>query len=319
MAAFTPLSLTDAESIFAAHGLGTPTTVEPIAAGSVNSNYFVKSNTSYFVRLYEEQDAAGVAYEWALLEQLSRAGVPMPKRALGPGPGALRVSGRSVAVFERVAGEMRCQKSVQPTHLDQLGGALARAHLATRGFGWRRESRFRPTSLVPRLDALNPEEVGVSSTLLSRIRDLLHEPLPSNVPRGPIHGDLFRDNVLWNKDDTLSALLDWESAAEGAFVADLAVVFLSWCMGDELDWALGRALVGGYEEVRPLCQMEKQAFFQYAISMSARFALTRITDFHLRRDALRQSGSLIKDYQRFVQRLDQLQSLGPEEVLRRLA
>ncbi|MFK8000735.1 MAG: homoserine kinase [Polyangiales bacterium] len=319
MAAFTPLSLEDAERIFVAHGLGSPTAVAPIAAGSVNSNYFVTGSESFFVRLYEEQDASGVAYEWALLEQLSTGGVPMPRRVEGPGPGELRVAGRSVAVFERVAGDMRCQKSVQPSHLEALGGALGRAHLATSGFGWRRESRFRPTSLLPRLDALDPGKAGVSAALLRRIRAQLCEPVPSNVPRGPIHGDLFRDNVLWNEDETLSALLDWESAAEGAFVADLAVVFLSWCMGDELDWALGRALVGGYELERPLSSGEKRAFFQYAMSMSARFALTRITDFHLRREALERSGSLIKDYQRFVQRLDKLQSLGPEEVLRRLA
>lgn len=319
MAAFTPLSLQDAERIFSAHSLGAPVTVEPIAAGSVNSNYFVTGSDSYFVRLYEEQEASGVAYEWALLDQLSAAGVPMPTRVEGPGPGELRVAGRSVAVFERVVGDMRCQRSIQPAHLESLGGALARAHLATTGFGWRRESRFRPTSLLPRLDALDPDEAAVSAGLLARIRELLCKEVPSNVPRGPIHGDLFRDNVLWNDDESLSALLDWESAAEGAFVADLAVVFLSWCMGDELDWDLGRALVGGYESVRALNSEEKSAFYEYAVSMSARFALTRITDFHLRREALQQSGSLIKNYQRFVQRLDELQGLGSEEVLRRLA
>lgn len=319
MAAFTPLSLEDAERIFAAHSLGVPNNIAPIAAGSVNSNYFVHGSDSYFVRLYEEQDASGVAYEWALLDQLSAGGVPMPARVEGPGPGELRVAGRSVAVFERVAGDMRCQASIQPAHLEALGGALARAHLATTGFGWRRESRFRPSFLLPKLDALDPEEAGVSAGLLKRIRELLCRNVPSDVPRGPIHGDLFRDNVLWHKNESLCALLDWESAAEGAFVADLAVVFLSWCMGDRLDWALGRALVGGYESVRSLGSAERRAFFEYAVSMSARFALTRITDFHLRREALEQSGSLIKDYERFVQRLDELQSLGPEEVLRRLA
>lgn len=318
MAAYTPLSLEDAEIIFAAHSLGAPTKVTPISAGSVNSNYFVESDRTYFVRLYEEQDAAGVAYEWALLDHLGSA-VPMPRRVEGPSPGHLQVAGLSVAVFERVAGEMRCQATVRPAHLQQLGDALARAHLATAGFGWRRESRFRPSSLRTRLDGLDAEAANVSPALLNRIRGLLQKPLPSDVPRGPIHGDLFRDNVLWNEDDTLSALLDWESAAEGSFVADLAVVFLSWCMRDELDWTLGQALMEGYERVRPLSARERQAFFDFALAASARFALTRITDFHLRSTELRQSGSLIKDYQRFVHRLDQLEGLGAQEVLLRLS
>jgi len=87
--------------------------VVPVAAGTVNSNYFLDTERGrVFVRLYEQQEVDGVAYEWALLDHLSARGVPVPPRVTGPVPGALRVGGKPVAVFAAVQGEDLCQKQV---------------------------------------------------------------------------------------------------------------------------------------------------------------------------------------------------------------
>src|SRR4051794_13031080 len=110
MATFTPLNRADGLRIAAAHGLGACTEVVPISAGTVNSNYFlVTERGRVFVRLYEQQEVEGVAYEWALLDHLEARGVPIPPRLRGPLPGELRVNGRPVAVFGCVQGEDLCQ------------------------------------------------------------------------------------------------------------------------------------------------------------------------------------------------------------------
>ncbi len=54
------------------------------------------------------------------------------------------------------------------------------------------------------------------------------------VGQGLIHGDLFRDNVLWREGE-ISALLDFESASRGSRPFDLMVTILAWCFGDSLD------------------------------------------------------------------------------------
>ena len=245
----------------------------------------------------------------------------MPRRIEGPPPGALRVAGRSVAVFERVSGDMRCQASVTAEDMNRLGRALASGHLATAGFGWRRHSRFGGESILRRADelqALVGHELDASfGELIPRLRARLEAEVPAGVPAGPIHGDLFRDNVLWRGEE-LCALLDWESAAHGSFVADLGVVFLSWCFRDTFDWACGRALCEGYASKRNLTGAEKSAFYVLLLRSAARFALTRIADFHLREAALLASGAVVKDYRRFVRRLDTLEDLGQEQVAERL-
>jgi homoserine kinase type II len=312
MAAFTPLTETDGARIAAQHGLGACLGVVPVPAGTVNSNYFLDSERGrVFVRLYEQQEVDGVAYEWSLLDHLTAQGVPVPPRVRGPAPGELRVGGKPVAVFALVQGEDLCQQRVTPQRLHEVGLALARASKAGESFPIRREGRFTLadlTRLHERAEAAQrPELVGP----LARLR-ALHAELAAttpSLPRGVVHGDLFRDNVLW-RGEQLAALLDWESASDGIVIYDLAVTLLAWCCGDQLDWQLARALVDGYRLEREIAPEEWQGL-HWALRVGClRFASTRLIDVYLK-------GTYppgYKSYTRFLQRLDAIEALSPPQL-----
>lgn len=314
MAVFTELSEHDAAQVAEAHGLGKVVEQISVAAGSVNSNYFLRCRREgderwFFVRLYEEQQADGVAYEWALLDHLS-GHVPLAERVLGPAPGELRVRGRPVAVFERAPGDMICQRGVSAAHMQQLGEALARAHMAGQRFGWRRASRFDGAALETRWREL-PEE-GELAFVRARVRPILDLEDDASLPRGPIHGDLFRDNVLWKPEAVeISALLDWESAADGILVRDLAVVILSWCFGDAIDLTLAGALLRSYDALRPLEASEWAALHVQLRRAVARFLVTRVLDYELRRAHLEATGGVCKDFRRMVARIDAIDAIDP--------
>ncbi|HVJ92219.1 MAG TPA: phosphotransferase, partial [Labilithrix sp.] len=127
----------------------------------------------------------------------------------------------------------------------------------------------------------------------------------ADVPTGLVHGDLFRDNVLWAETSsgcyTIAALLDFESAHDGPFVYDLAVTILSWSYGAEFDTKLASAIVRGYRSVRELEATEREALYDEAIFAALRFTITRITD-----DAIRVG----KRWQRFVERREAIERLG---------
>ena len=135
----------------------------------------------------------------------------------------------------------------------------------------------------------------------------------AGVPEGVIHGDLFRDNVLWRATegegyDEIAALLDFESASDGRFVYDLAVTVLAWSMGDELDVDLATAIVRGYERGRPLEEIERRAFRAELAIAALRFTTTRITDY-----AMRSGGGarVIKDWRRFYRRFQAVETITP--------
>lgn len=316
MATFTHLDIADATRIARAHDLGACRAVLPIAAGTVNSNYFLDTDQGrVFVRLYEQQESEGVAYEWLLLSHLEARGVPLPSRVEGPPAGQLRVAGRPVAVFRRIEGEDLCQARVDVGRARAVGAVLAQASRAGQDFTPVREGRFRLADMQALLEAAQDAGRAELVAPLARLRALAAELGPvlagalGALPRGVIHGDLFRDNVLW-RDASIVAVLDWESASDGVLVYDLAVTLLAWCCSDRLDWQLARAMVDGYRSVRQLSPAEWTGLWWTMRLACLRFATTRISDVFLK-------GGYppgYKDYRRFLQRLDAVEALTPEEL-----
>jgi homoserine kinase type II len=132
----------------------------------------------------------------------------------------------------------------------------------------------------------------------------------SALPTGITHGDLFRDNVLWDGLE-LTALLDFESACRGVFIYDLMVCVLAWCYRDGFELGLVRALVAGYDSVRPLSAEERAAAITEGTVACLRFATTRITDFEMRAPA---GVAPLRDYRRFLKRSQDLRAGALDSV-----
>lgn len=319
MAVFTLLTPEDASRITDAHGLGACLRIEPVSAGSVNSNFFLVSEGGrHFLRIYEEQGTDGVTYEWQLLDFLGAAGVAVPKRVGGTLPGQIAVAGKPTALFEVVTGEDICGGMFDAARAHQVGVTLGRIHQAGRAFPIRRESRFRRDTVLTRLDyAASQERPELVKPILT-LRTICAEveaSYPSDLPRGVIHGDMFRDNVFWQGAE-VSAVIDWESASDGDLLYDLCVVFLAWCYGDDFRWREARALFAGYSSVRPLEPSEVAALRTLCLAGAARFSTTRILDFHLRSGGVGER--VMKDYRRFLARASTLAALTNDELAGKL-
>jgi len=311
MAVLTPLSMKEARAIGAQYGLDV-VGVSGIMAGSVNSNFalWLPGGERFFLRIYEQQDLRAADEEVRLLEHLTAQGVPTPRPLATAGGGfEAEHRGKPVALFPWVDGEMVCQAGVRVEHVRRLGEALARVHTAGMslpGGGW--PGRFRVGELFVRAEQIEGAErsadvAAAVRVLRSRLERRMQMPPAPEIP--VIHGDLFRDNVLW-RGTSLAALLDFESASRGSAAFDLMVAVLAWCFGDALELPLARALVGGYASVRPLGD-ERAHLYDEAVFAAVRFAITRITDFELRP----RGAGVHKDFRRFVARLGAVEEIGP--------
>ena len=316
MATYTHIDLDDARAIAIRFGVQA-TGLAAIAAGSVNSNYRLESagGKPYLARIYEEASRADAEAEGRLLHRLADAGVPTPcpvARLDGgaftvPAPAA--VGGRPVALFPWRDGDMLCQARVTPLAAARVGAALARVHLALADVAEPRPGRFGIADLCARLrtiaEAPDAALRAVAPVIAERLERATATRDPA-LPGGIVHGDLFRDNVLW-RDGAIVALLDFESAAEGSWTYDLMVTVLAWCYGDDLDLGLVRAMLTGYQTVRPLSPAERRALGPEGRFAALRFSITRITDFTLR---TARETHVMKDWRRFWARLARLDALG---------
>ncbi len=107
------------------------------------------------------------------------------------------------------------------------------------------------------------------------------------LPRGPIHADLFRDNVMFDGTQ-LTGFFDFYFAGIDHWLFDLAVCLNDWCIdlpSGAHDSARAQALLAAYQAVRPLTPAERELLPALARAGALRFWISRLWDFYLPREA----------------------------------
>ena len=112
------------------------------------------------------------------------------------------------------------------------------------------------------------------------------------LPRGPIHADLFRDNVMFAPDAQgraqLTGFFDFYFAGNDAWLFDIAVCLNDWCVDTAhglADPARAGAFMQAYSHVRPLQASEIAVFPGMLRAAALRFWLSRLWDLYLPRQA----------------------------------
>lgn len=307
MATFTRLDDADALAIASAFALGVPRGLRAIAAGTINSNFALDTDRGrWFIRVNEGKRAADVAWEAALVVDLAAAGVPTPvPRPAGDGRRFLEHRGLLISAFAWHTGHHRAATEVSALDATAIGQVLADLHVAAsaRPRATWRDGIYQFADIVRRFegfrDSPDPALAGAIAVLGDELAWLgTRAAVRAAATHGVIHGDLFRDNVLWDG-DRLVAILDFEQASRGSFVYDLAVTINDWCWHDGPRVDLAEAMIAGYERRRPLGDADRAALPVELRAAAARFTVTRITDVHLR-----QVDNPDKDFRAFLARLE---------------
>jgi len=289
MSVYTAVSGAALADFLRHYELGAVCAFEGILDGVENTNYFLSTSAGHFVlTLFESLPAAELPFFMNLMAWAAAQGVPAPRPiAARDGATVGTLCGKPAAVVERLPGHSVAQAS--PAQCAALGALLGRMHRAVGGFSGTREStrgaRWRAlvaARLANRMDGpdleLMQQELALQATT----------PL-AGLPAGVVHGDLFRDNVLFDG-AALTGIIDFYLAAREAFVYDLAVVALDWCYRDgACDPALCRPLLAAYRDARAVSAAEIAAWPLALRAAGLRFWLSRLHDsLHIKQ------GSLVK-------------------------
>lgn len=258
---------------------GTLQSFEGIAAGIENTNYFVTTDRYALVlTLFEHHQPDELGYFLNLMAYLAEHDVPtahpIPTRS---GAFLSTLNGKPAALVKRLTG--RAVDAPNAAECRTVGEALGRFHRASQGF-----DEFRAPDRA--LSWAQEMRTVLAEHLTPADRDLLDEELALQVqhprehlPNGAIHGDLFRDNVLFSE-GRLTGIIDLYYACNDAFAYDLAVALNDWCRQDDhrLNETLAHAMMQGYLTERPLNPDEIHALPLLLRAAALRFWLSRMKD-----------------------------------------
>jgi homoserine kinase type II len=291
MAVFTEVPFDSAAQLFSDLQLGNLTSLKGCEGGIENTNYFASSDMGdYVLTLFERLTAEQLPFYLHLMKHLAQRGIPVPDpQANKQGDILLSVLGKPAAVVNRLKGKSQLQPSA--AHCAAVGDMLARMHIAGRDYG-RAQPNLRSlpwwNDTVPVvLPYLSASQAALIQSELALQNHMQASAAYAALPRGPVHADLFRDNVMFDG-DTLTGFFDFYFAGVDTWLFDIAVSLNDWCIdlaSGQRDAARETAMLQAYAAVRPLSAAERQLLPVMLRAGALRFWISRLWDFHLPRDA----------------------------------
>lgn len=284
MSVFTSVSVQELQLWLQDYTIGEVVELKGISSGITNTNYFVTTTQGkYVLTLFEHNSLEELPYFIDLMSHLSSHGVPCPQPIVNSaGIGLHMLNGKPAVLISCLNG--RDIQVPEPKHCAEVGAVLAKMHIAGQTFvekvagqphrnprdiDWRIRTAEQ---VMPHLDAAD-QQLLKDTLAFQATLDI------SALPRGIIHADLFRDNVLFDG-DKVGGLIDFYYACNDVLAYDLAITVNDWCVHADgmLDHARVDATLEAYQAVRPLTEAERVAWNSMLRIAALRFWLSRLYD-----------------------------------------
>jgi len=244
------------------------TSYEPIEQGAGNSNYLVNTKQGNFILTVFEIEPIYVVNMCKVLLLLEKYVYPAPRIYYLPNGDMLtNYQGKPALMKPFITGQV--VEDIDEDQGNRLGRALARLHEIP-----------VPDNLPDQHGYMvkgYPQVIKVGSDqdyiqwLEFKYRDLMHK-IPSGLPSGLIHGDLFFDNVIF-EGKKFKAILDFEDVCHYYKVFDIGMAIVGlYREGTSVALRKAGAFTSGYQEIRRLKGEEReslQAFTEFAAILTS--------------------------------------------------
>ncbi|MFL6693149.1 MAG: homoserine kinase [Ramlibacter sp.] len=295
MAVFTEVPQDAARELLQRLGAGDLRELRGIQGGIENTNYFAVAEQDgqrldWVLTVFERLTFEQLPFYLRLMKHLAQRGIPVPDpQADRNGDLVHLLCGKPAALVNRLRGHS--ELAPVAAHCAAVGEMLARMHLAARDFpvaqgnlrGLAWWNHTVPV-VLPHVDA--PQAALLRSELAFQ-NHVAASAAYAALPRGPIHADLFRDNVMF-EDGALTGFFDFYFAGVDSWLFDIAVCLNDWCIDlptGRHDAVRAEAFLQAYGRVRPLASAERRLLPALLRAGALRFWISRLWDLHLPREA----------------------------------
>ncbi|NDC61172.1 MAG: homoserine kinase [Betaproteobacteria bacterium] len=307
MAVFTEVSEQHARELLDHLCIGEWVSMQGIRSGIENTNYFLTTDQGdYVLTVFERLSHAQLPFYLYLMKHLAERGFAVPHpQSNQQGDILLTLLDKPAAVVNRLAGQS--EMNPQSVHCMAMGRTLAQMHLAAQDFEpWQSNLRGLAwwNDTVPQiLPFLSDSQTQLLSHELAFQNHVSGLSAYTAMPRGPVHADVFRNNVMFVGDE-LTGVFDFYFAGVDHWLFDLGVCVNDWCIDQDtgsIDEQRLQAMLNAYQTIRPLQAAERQLFNALLRAAALRFWISRLWDFHLPRQASMLQAHDPEHFQRVLQ------------------
>ena len=308
MAVYTKLTNKDVLSLSNNYQIDKVIKFQGIKKGIENTNYLLKTRKKKFILTIFERRVhkKDLPFFMSLMDKLNKKKIICPKPLKNK-------KGKHLSIIKhKSACIVTFLKGKDKSHLDfkncfDVGKNIAKFHEATSKISLYRENSMSIKKLDSLLKSIKfrstKKNLSLKSILDKNLRNIKRE-WPKNIPKGIIHGDLFIDNIFFNK-NKFSGFIDFYFSSNDYLMYEIAICVNALCFDKKnqkfvMNNKKIKNLINGYETIRILSKKERDSLNILCRGAALRYLLTRIYDcFNTPKTALIK----IKDPKEYLQKL----------------
>jgi homoserine kinase type II len=286
MAVYTKISNKDIRLINSKFDIDEIKSFQGIKKGIENTNYLLKTKKEKFILTIFEKRVSNkeIPFFMKLMDNLNQSKISCPKPLKDKNKNYLiKLKNKTACVVSFLKGKDKQILNINNCY--QVGKIISQMHSITKKLKFSRKNSMGIKNLNPLLKSIKFKSKKNSNLEKFLIQNLsnIKKNWPSKLPSGIIHGDLFIDNIFFNK-DKLSGVIDFYFAANDFFMYEIAICINALCFDKKrnkfkINKQKVKNLIKGYESVRKITIGEKKSLNILCRGAAIRYLLTRLYDY----------------------------------------
>jgi homoserine kinase type II len=281
MAVYTSITKEELKIFLSDFDVGALRSFDGISSGVTNTNYLVTTSLNkYILTVFEHLSIDELPFFINLMTYLSGHNIDCPNPISNNQKKSINLlKGKPALLVSFLNGSEA--EEINELHCFSVGKALAKMHNITKSFSEKRKNDRGIEWIEGMYAGMKSKLTSIEKNMIELEIDFLNHHNVGDLPKSKIHGDLFRDNVLF-LNDRRPSFIDFYYACDEVLVFDIAIAVNDWCI--ESDGAIDKnrlkQFIKGYETERNL-DKEERVYMPIALRWAAlRFYISRLEHIH---------------------------------------
>jgi len=286
MAVYTKINKGDISFINKQFGIEEIISFQGIKKGIENTNYLLKSKNKKFILTIFEKRVSNkeIPFFMKLMDKLNNSKINCPKPLKNNnGKYLIKLKNKTACIVSFLKGKDKNKLNLK--NCFEVGKIIAQMHLVTKKINLSRKNSMGIKNLDPLLKSIKFRSNKFSNLekfLVNNLKEIKKN-WPKKLPKGIIHGDLFIDNIFFNK-NKLSGIIDFYFAANDYFMYEIAICINALCFDNKkskfkINKQKIKSLIKGYESIKKISLKEKKSLNILCRGAAMRYFLTRLYDY----------------------------------------